>query len=351
MAPLPKYRVTPRQPVFSSVAVDYAGPYEVRRNRTIEKRWLCIFACNATSAIRIEVVESLETTAFLNAFRRFLCLSGMKTRHIRCDCATTFVGARNMKDELKLALRKFESSTELKGWLKSMELTWEFSTSASSHHQGFIERQIRTFRSVTEGVLGPGSRKRTPTDFELLTIFREAEYAMNCLPLGKYLQDEDPIQPLCPIDLITGYTVPCNHGSSTYQSEPGDELRRGYCYTQKLAEAWWERWVSTYLPLLQKRQKWTRSECNLKEGDVVLLMDDTTPLRGKYPYALVIATKPCKDGRVRSATVRTSDGLIRDRDIRKLVLIESTATDTTLITECGDDPSSIVNQLDDDKLI
>ena len=76
-------------------------------------------------------------------------------------------------------------------------------------------------------------------------------------------------------------------------------------------------------------------------------MDDVTPVRGRYPYALVIATKPCKDGRVRSATVRTSDGLIRDRDIRKLVLIESAAAGSNVLPQCDTAFSFADNQLDD----
>ena len=56
MAPLPQYRVKPRQPVFSSISIDYAGPYEVKRARSLEKRWLCIFVCNLTFAVRVEVV-------------------------------------------------------------------------------------------------------------------------------------------------------------------------------------------------------------------------------------------------------------------------------------------------------
>ena len=129
----------------------------------MEKRWICIFACNATSAVRIEVVESQETTAFLNAFRRFQCLNGNKTKHICSDCATNFIGAQNiMREELKLAVRAFESSAEIKQWLMNREVTREFSTPASSDHQGFIERKIRTFRDVTEGVLKSDNAERCP---------------------------------------------------------------------------------------------------------------------------------------------------------------------------------------------
>ena len=40
MSPLPNYRVTSQQPVFSSVSIDYTGPFEVKRGRNKEKRWI-----------------------------------------------------------------------------------------------------------------------------------------------------------------------------------------------------------------------------------------------------------------------------------------------------------------------
>ena len=70
----------------------------------------------------------------------------------------------------------------------------------------------------------------------------------------------------------------------------------------------------------------TKAEKNtsqLSKGDLVLVLDPTTPPVGRYPYAAVMAVKKCNDERVRSAAVRFSDGRLRERDIRKLVLIES----------------------------
>ena len=58
----------------------------------------------------------------------------------------------------------------------------------------------------------------------------------------------------------------------------------------------------------------------------VLFIDQTNPLRAAHPFAVVTDTKLGKDGRVRSATIRTTDRLIRERDIRKLVLLERSAT-------------------------
>ena len=71
----------------------------------------------------------------------------------------------------------------------------------------------------------------------------------------------------------------------------------------------------------------------------MLLLDDATPTRGKYPYAIVVGVKACKDRLVRSATVRTSDGLVRDRDICKLVLLEASED-----TQCNDSSEDLETQ-------
>ena len=161
-----------------------------------------------------------------------------------------------------------------------------------------------------------------PTDFESMTIMREARYVMNCKPLGQYLGDEDDVLPIRPIDLVTGFLKPSNEGILTTTPRKADELRRCHNYTKKISCEWWDRWIASYLPLMQQRLKWTKPHQNFQKGDAVLLLDDTTPTRGRYSYALVVDTKVCKDGLVRSATVKTSDGLLRQRDIRKLVLLE-----------------------------
>ena len=101
----------------------------MKRGRGTEKRWLCLFVCNATSVVRVELVESLKTTAFLNALRRFLRITGNETRHICCDCATTFVGARNvLRTEAKSS--GYFHDAHSKDWIrKSTEITWGFFSS------------------------------------------------------------------------------------------------------------------------------------------------------------------------------------------------------------------------------
>ena len=149
---------------------------------------------------------------------------------------------------------------------------------------------------------------------------------MNCRPLGKCIGDQNDILPLRPIDLMTGFLEPTNLLDHKNTS-PTDKLRRGIAYTRRLVEEWWQKWINQYSFSLQRRQKWTSVKRNLQIGDLVLLIDSTTPPVGCYLYAVVIQLKECKDGRVRSATVRTFDGRIREPDIRQLVLIEEANLD------------------------
>ena len=97
MGELPSTRIQPSRP-FLTTGVDYAGPISLRlgppRSKTITKGYIAIFVCFVTKAVRIEVVTSLSTKAFLAALRRFIARRG-KPRTICSDNGTNFLGAAN----------------------------------------------------------------------------------------------------------------------------------------------------------------------------------------------------------------------------------------------------------------
>ena len=72
MSDLPYERVTPGEPPFTFVGVDYFGPFYVKRGRRMEKRYGVHFTCVAVRAVHIEVAHSLDTSSFINALRRFI---------------------------------------------------------------------------------------------------------------------------------------------------------------------------------------------------------------------------------------------------------------------------------------
>ncbi len=61
MVDLPKERLIPDLPLFTNVGVDYFGPVEVKRGRSIAKRYGVIFTCMASRAVYLEVAYSLDT--------------------------------------------------------------------------------------------------------------------------------------------------------------------------------------------------------------------------------------------------------------------------------------------------
>ena len=76
MSVLPVDRVTPCEPPFTRVGVDYFGPFEVKVKRSRVKRYSVIFTCLASRAIHLEMAFSLDTDSYIHALRRFIARRG-----------------------------------------------------------------------------------------------------------------------------------------------------------------------------------------------------------------------------------------------------------------------------------
>ena len=70
MADLLVDRVTPNKPSFSSVGIDYFGPFEVKQGGSRVKRYGCLFTCLAMQAVHIEVAKNLDTVSIINALKK-----------------------------------------------------------------------------------------------------------------------------------------------------------------------------------------------------------------------------------------------------------------------------------------
>ncbi|XP_071795617.1 uncharacterized protein [Asterias amurensis] len=97
MADLPEERLEPDQPSFTRSGVDYFGPFEIKRGRSILKRYGVIFTCMARRAVHLEVAQDLSADSCINAVRRFAARRTVK--FMRSDNGTNLVGAeREMRD-------------------------------------------------------------------------------------------------------------------------------------------------------------------------------------------------------------------------------------------------------------
>jgi hypothetical protein len=314
MADLPADRLEPAPP-FTYSAVDYFGPFYIKEGRRELKRYGVLFTCLNSRAIHIETANSLTTDSFLNAYRRFVCRRG-SVRQLRSDQGTNFIGAKGV---LAAALAEMNPDKVRQELLKD-NCDWiDFKMNAphSSHMGGVWERMIRSTRNALSALLTTHGGQ---LDDELLrTLLIEAEAIVNSRPLTYTdVSSTTSLEPLSPSQLLT-------LKSNVVLPPPGQFQKADlYCRqrwrrVQYLANEFWNRWKTEFLPTLQTRRKWTSAQPNLKTDDVVLMMDESVP-RCRWPLGRIIDTFPGEDGHVRRVQLKTEQSKY-ERPIHKLVLL------------------------------
>jgi hypothetical protein len=309
MSEVPDERLDYGGSAFSNVGIDVFGPFFVKLKRSTVKRYGCIFTCLVMRAVHIEILDTMETDSFLNAFRRFVARRGMPV-NVFSDNGTNFVGAES---ELRKCIQEL-SPTEIEQYASKNGITWHFNPPLASHMGGIWERMIRTIRKVLRAILGG---KVLLTDEILATLFCEVESIVNSRPLTKVSDDVSDPAPLTPNHLLILKEGPCkppgNFGTI-------DMYKRRWRHVQHLANQFWKKWVRFYLPELQIRHKWTKVKSNVSVGDLVLVMEENTP-RNVWPLALIEEVNMGRDGFVRSVKLKTASSRLV-RPICKIVLLE-----------------------------
>ncbi|KAK3726566.1 hypothetical protein QZH41_001952, partial [Actinostola sp. cb2023] len=293
MADLPNDRLQPAPP-FTFCAVDYFGPWYIKEGRKELKRYGVLFTCMACRAIHLETANSLDTSSFINALRRFISRRG-PIRQLRSDRGTNFVGA---KKELQEAVKQLDQ-TKIQEFLLKRNCDWfkfEMNVPSSSHMGGSWERQIRTVRSVLSALLEENGRQLD--DESLRTLMCETESVVNSRPLSvENLNSPNGPEPLTPNHLLTSKTQVVLPPPSEFQRADLYSRRR-WRRVQHLINEFWSRWKKEFILSLQQRQKWIRPRRNLQVNDIVLIKDGNAP-RNQWPMARVEDTTLDSDGLVR----------------------------------------------------
>ena len=308
MAPIPEIRLRFTFRPFDQTAVDYAGPFTTVQGRGVrrQKRWLCLFTCLSTRAVHLEVAFGLDTDSFLNAFTRFTSRRGLPKEMVS-DCGTNFVGAVNELKELisELDQDKIQQSTANRG------VTWRFNPPGAPHFGGIHEAMIKSAKKAIYGVIGTSD----VTDEELITAVTGVESLLNARPLTYQSANPQDIVPLTPNHFLHGQLG----GQFTPETVDTTEFspRKRWRKVQEIISQVWRRWLQEYLPLLSRRPKWTEVVKDLKEDDVVLVLDSKLP-RGRWPLGRIIETYPGRDGHTRVAKIQCGASTVV-RPIHKLV--------------------------------
>ena len=308
MADLPSHRITPGEPPFAFTGVDFFGPFLVKRGRAQAKRYGCLFTCFNCRAIHIEVAHSLDTHSFINALQRFISRRG-QPKEITSDNGTNFVGAER---EMKNCIKAW-NSMKIEDFMHQKGIKWNFNPPSASHMGGVWERCIRSVRKVIRSVM----TEQVVDDEGLSTLMCIVEAIVNSRPLTSVPDDPKDLQALTPNDLLIPGSGPA--------LPPGDfkddnYSRRRWRQIQYLADLFWRRWVTEYLPTLHLRQKWLQPQRNLREGDIVLIMDEKTP-RYMWPIGRITEAYPGQDDLVRIVKIKTKSSSIT-RPVTKVCLLE-----------------------------
>ncbi|XP_061128044.1 uncharacterized protein LOC133149871 isoform X1 [Syngnathus typhle] len=306
MADYPPARLRLYKPPFYSTGVDCFGPFQVRIGRRTEKRWGIVYKCMTTRSVHLDLLESLDTDAFLLSLRRFISRRG-RPFELLMDNGTNFVGGERELREAVVAM-----APELKDQLAEQQISFRFNPPSAPHFGGTWEREVRSIKSALRVVL----RDQTVPESVLMTTLVEVEGILNAKPLGYLSSDASDPDPVTPNLLLMG-----RHDSSLPQAvyDPSDLGRRRWRHSQFIADRFWASFISHYLPGLQERSKWRKDGKALSIGDVVLIVDPQLP-RASWPVGRITLTHPGADGRIRTATVQVKDR-IYVRPVARLILL------------------------------
>ena len=309
MAPLPRSRLVNRGGAFSTTAVDCAGPFETiqGRGKARSKRYLCLFTCTTTRAVHLEMVFSLSTDSFLNAFFRMVSRRGQPAEMIS-DNGTNFVGGES---ELK---KLFEDQRKIVKSLANRGIKWSFNPPLAPHFGGVHESMIKSAKRAIGAIMG----KSDVNDEELVSAFSGAESLLNSRPITYQSANPNDLVPLTPNHFLHG------RAGGEFVSQAIDETpysyRQRWRRVQELVRHFWQRWMRELLPTLGRRNKWNIAKRDVAVNDIVLVIDPDTP-RARWPIAKVTAVYPGTDGHVRAVDVLMS-GKIYRRPITRLCYLE-----------------------------
>ena len=331
MGQLPASRVT-YSPAFAAVAVDYAGPFQVRRGAirhpTIEKGYVAVFVCLCSKAVHLELVSDLSTDAFLAALRRFISRRG-RPRIIYSDNGTNFVGASK---EIHRLLRDENARIAVMGYTKEQGIDWKFSPVQSPHHGGLWEAAVREMKRTMFKILGPN---KLPFE-HLVTLLHEAEATLNSRPIVPFdTLHEDGCPALTPAHFLVGrslLTIP-------EQVETNVKLNglKRWTLLKTLNAQIQQRWLKEYLHSHHIYYRWKKAERNLQVGDIVGLRESGFS-KQRIPMAKVIQVYPGVDGLVRVVKLYTGKEEIK-RAVQRLVLLLPVDDFTSRTTQDADSVS------------
>ena len=307
MADLPEKRMQPFTPAFHHTGVDVFGPVSVTVRRRPEKRWVCLFTCLNTRAVHLEILHSMSTDSFLMALERFFSIYGTPST-ITSDNGRNFIGgARAIGAACDVELERVQKK------LAEKRIEWNFIPPSSPHFGGIWERMVKSCKLAMANALN----RDHVNEEVLVTLVAQVKGMLNARPISHVSASPYDLEPITPNHMIYGRALIMT-APRKYQDI--DVSLKHVRQVSTSVQRFWHRWVAEYLPNLMERSKWRVHQPNMKEGDVVLVVNDTAP-RGQWLLGRVTKIHASKDDVVRSVRVKIGDNEY-DRPVAKLCPLE-----------------------------
>ena len=320
-APLPKDRVN-KAPPFYITGIDYAGPLYCKDFPT-QKLYILLFTCGVVRAIHLELTESLLTSDFIYALRRFTARRGVPAR-IYSDNARTYTAA----------------STLMSSVFGIHAPEWVFITPRAPHHGGWWERLVRSVKSSLRKSLG----QRCLQKKEMETILVEIEHTVNSRPLTRLYGEPGDDGPITPSHFLL--EQPLERPIDNVIPLSATDLSQKYHARQLALSKFWRKWSEQYITNLPPVVQNFKSGGSVEVGDLVLIRDENMGSRLQWPLARVVKLHPGRDGRVRSVDVKTKRSIVC-RPIQKLHKLEVSKIPTVSLPHVNSNLSSPVEINDD----
>ena len=296
--PLPDFR-TQQDHAFSSVGLDFMGPFRILDRAKAVKVYVLLLTCASTRAVHLEATRSLAVNDFMMAMDRFFSYKGVPY-HVESDNAATFVRCNR---EIKSTFRKEQMGL----YFEQRRINWNFYTSRSPHMGGFIERLNQIFKRICRKTFG-----KARLDFEeFRTMMAYAEAVMNDRPLTYVYSDNNSEgRSLSPSLLTLGYSLlePPHLRMSHKKDLVAKKYGEQFVLLEQMKNVFWVRWNKEYLTgLFEKHVKANKPKPGFpvpKIDDICLLKNENLPRR-RWALCRVLGFKPPKrDGYIRECFVQ-----------------------------------------------
>lgn len=319
--PLPMNRVRDAK-VFEVSGCDLAGPLYVKSDKGTTKVWIVLFTCAVYRAVRLELVSSLSTHSFLEAFSRFCSRNG-RCKIMYSDQGSNFTG-------FDAACEKLDWSA-ITQYSSARRVEWRFNPPSSPWWGGWWERLIGILKGMLRRVLGHAFLSYE----SLLTLLSECERVINNRPLTYMSDDATDLAVLTPAMFLHELE---ETGVPEHDLIHGSVLRRQYKHQRELKVQLRKRFKLEYLGQL-KLLSTNKKTHHLKLGDIVFIGDDNCK-RADWPLGRVMELIPGVDGEVRVVHVRTQNGILV-RPIQRLYPLEFSCNVDNLLPTIQDIPTEV----------